>query len=73
MVQNLKSFLNEKIDVIKKMTRPGPKEITSELFQMMNTSLDSHIVSYLNIEFFNPRRKGTGTVEQFFRKAIHII
>ena len=67
MVQNLKSFLNEKIDVIKKMTRPGPKEITSELFQMMNTSLDSHIVSYLNIEFFNPRRKGTGTVEQFFR------
>ena len=33
---------------------------------MLYCSMDSHIVSYLNIEFYNPRRKSTGTVEQFF-------
>ena len=62
----LKQFLNLKIDVLDKIKRAGPEEITSELYQMINCSLDSHIVSYVNIEFFNPRRKSTGTVEQFF-------
>ena len=33
---------------------------------MVHCSLDSHIVSYLNCEFFNTRRKSTGSVEQFF-------
>ena len=34
MVLALKSFLDEKIDVLKKMRRPGQGEITAELFQM---------------------------------------
>ena len=66
LVYALKTFLDEKINVLKKLSRPGPREITAELMQMIYCSLDSHIVSYLNIEFFNTRRKSTGSVEQFF-------
>ena len=62
----LKDFLNENIDVFDKLKRSGAKEITAELYQMINFSLDSHITTYLNLEYFNPRRKSTGTVEQFF-------
>ena len=66
MVHALKTFLNDKICVLSKVKRPSSREITSELFQMLNCTLDSFIISYLNIEFFNPRRKSTATVEQFF-------
>ena len=33
---------------------------------MLNVTIDSFVVSYLNLPFFHPRRKGTGSVEQFF-------
>ena len=62
----LKAYLEERIDITDKLLRPGPNELTAELLQMLYCSMDSHIVSYLNIEFYNPRRKSTGTVEQFF-------
>ena len=65
-IDALKKFLNEKVNVLHKLTRPGPAEITAELYQMLHCTLDSHLVSFLNIEFFNPRRKSTGSVEQFF-------
>ena len=65
-VINLKRFLESKIKPIKKVSKSSQHEISSELYQMLHCTLDSHIVSYLNIEFFNPRRKSTGTVEQFF-------
>ena len=63
---NLKMFLSEKIQAISKISKPTPDEISSELYQMIQCTLDSFIVSYINMEFFNPRRKSTGTVEQFF-------
>ena len=66
LVFNLKTFLEEKINTLDKLKRPGSLEMTAELLQMIYCSLDSHIVSYLNIEFFNTRRKSTGSVEQFF-------
>ena len=62
----LKEFLNTKIDMFDKLKRSGAEEITPELYQMINFTLDSHIITYLNLEYFNPRRKSTGTVEQFF-------
>ena len=65
-IYKLKTFLEQKIDIINKIKRPTSTEMTAELVQMIYCSLDSHIVSYLNIEFFNPRRKSTGSVEQFF-------
>ena len=43
--------------------------ITNELLQMINCSLDSHIATCANLEFFNPRRKSTGSVEQFFSQV----
>ena len=63
---NLKMFLLQKIKAISKISKPTPDEISSELYQMIQCTLDSFIVSYINMEFFNPRRKSTGTVEQFF-------
>ena len=65
-VHNLKMFLNEKIQVCARLKRPGNKTITNELWQMLHASLDSHIATSLNMEFFHPRRKSTGSVEQLF-------
>ena len=65
-VLNLKKFLDEKTNPIERLRRAGSKDITNELLQMMNCSLDSHVVSFLNMSHFNARRKGTLTVEQFF-------
>ena len=63
---NLKDFIDRKTDITTKVKRPGPDEISNELLQMLYCTLDSHIVSYVNLEFYNPRRKSTCTVEQFF-------
>ena len=63
---NLKNFLIEKNNLIDRLKRPDSKNITNELFTMTLCSIDSHIFTYLNLEFFNPRRKSTGTVEQLF-------
>ena len=49
-----------------RINRPGIETISNELLQMIHCSLDSHIVSFLNMSHFNSRRKGTLTVEQFF-------
>ena len=62
----LKQFLNEKIDVLDRIKRPGSGAITNELLQMIHASCDSHFITSLNIEFHHPRRKSTGSVEQFF-------
>ena len=65
-VFELKAFLDEKINLIDRLNRPGIKTISNELLQMIHCSLDSHMVSFLNMSHFNSRRKGTLTVEQFF-------
>ena len=65
-VYNLKQFLYSHIKVHERLKRPGGQTITNELWQMINASLDSHIVTSLSLEFFHPRRKSTGSVEQFF-------
>ena len=65
-VYNLKKFLTEKIQVCARLKRPGNNTITNELWQMLHASLDSHIATSLNMEFFHPRRKSTGSVEQLF-------
>ena len=39
-VYNLKKFLDEKNDPIKRLQRTGGTDITNELFQMINCSLD---------------------------------
>ena len=62
----LKTFLEDKISILDKIRRPGANQLSSELVQMIHCTLDSHLVTYLNCSFFNPRRKSTGTVEQFF-------
>ena len=62
----LKQFLYGKIDICDRIKRPGKGAITNELLQMIHASCDSHLVTSLNLEFFHPRRKMTGSVEQFF-------
>ena len=62
----LKSFLDEKIDPVKRLKRPGNENMSNELLQMIHCSLDSHIVTFLNMSHFNARRKSTLTCEQFF-------
>ena len=65
-IWNLKEFVSTKVDPLERIGRPKTSTITNELLQMLYASLDSHIVTFLNLEFFHPRRKSTGTVEQFF-------
>ena len=52
---NLKNFLVEKNDIFERLKRPDKKNITNELYTMTLTSIDSHLFTYLNLEFFNPR------------------
>ena len=61
-----KCYLDSKINMLNKISKPGVDQISAELVQMLYCTLDSHIVNYINLEFFNPRRKSTGSVEQFF-------
>ena len=63
---NLKNFLLEKNNVLDRLKRPDERHLTNELFQMTLCSIDSHICTYLNLEFFNPRRKSTSSVESLF-------
>ena len=65
-IYKLKTYIDEKINPIDRIHRPGGDAISNELLQMINCSLDSHLVSFLNMSHFNARRKGTLTVEQFF-------
>ena len=61
-----KNFLIDKNSIFDRLKRPDKKNITNELFMMTLCSIDSHIITYLNLEFFNPRRKSTSTVESLF-------
>ena len=61
-----KRYLLEKNDIFERIRRPDNDSITNELFVMTLCSIDSHIFTYLNLEFFNPRRKSTSTVEMLF-------
>ena len=63
---NLKNFIVEKNKILSRLKRPDEKNITNELFMMTLCSIDSHLFTYLNLEFFNPRRKSTSTVEMLF-------
>ena len=63
---NLKNFIVEKNKILARLKRPDEKNITNELFMMTLCSIDSHLFTYLNLEFFNPRRKSTSTVEMLF-------
>ena len=68
-IYKLKIFLDDNINVIDRLSKPGTDSITNELWQMINVTLDSHITTYANLEHFNPRRKSTGGVEQFFSQV----
>ena len=52
--------------VTSRIRRPSGEDITNELYQMTLVSIDSHIFTSINMEFFHPRRKSTATVEQLF-------
>ena len=65
-ILNLKYFLDAKIVVLDRFHKKDKSCITSELLQMLHTSLDSHVTTYANLDKFSTRRKSTGTVEQFF-------
>ena len=67
-IYKLKLFLDEKISVFDQLKKAGNVKdcITNELLQMIHASLDSHVTTFANLEYFNPRRKCTGSVEQFF-------
>ena len=54
----LKSFLEEKSDFVERLKRPDSENMTNELLQMVLTTLDSYVYNYLNLQFFNVRRKG---------------
>ena len=62
----LKHFVESKNEVFHRLKRPDSSHITNELYQMTLCSIDSHICTYLNLEFFNPRRKSTSSVEMLF-------
>ena len=62
----LKKFLDELTDPIMRLKRPEKETITNELLQMLHCSLDSHIITFLNMSHFNAHRKYTLTCEQFF-------
>ena len=63
---DLKTFIEDKNPVLDRIRRPDSKSITNELYQMILCSIDSYVFTYRNVEFFNPRRKSTASVEQFF-------
>ena len=65
-IYTLKLFLEEKIDLLSVILKSGQSIPSKELLQMIFASLDSHVLTYANIDRCNPRRKGTGSVEQFF-------
>ena len=63
---SLKQYVESKNDVFQRLIRSDGNHITNELYQMTLCSIDSHICTYLNLEFFNPRRKSTSSVEMLF-------
>ena len=63
---NFKNFLMQKNNIFERIRRPDSRNITNELYMMTLCSIDSHIFTFLNLEFFNPRRKSTSTVEMLF-------
>ena len=65
----LKSFLEEKSDFVERLKRPGSENMTNELLQMVLTTLDSYIYNYLNLQFFNVRRKGKLSKHSLFIKC----
>ena len=65
-VIRLKTFLLEKNQTLQRLKRPDSKHITNELYQMVLCSVDSHVCTYLNLQFFHPRRKSTSSVEMLF-------
>ena len=62
----LKTLLLEKNTTMERLKRPDSKHITNELYQMVLCSIDSHVCTYLNLQFFHPRRKSTSSVEMLF-------
>ena len=62
----MKTFIEDNNSVIDRLTRAGNNFMTNELYQMILVTLDSHIYTYINMDYFHPRRKSTSTVEQFF-------
>ena len=63
---SLKNFINDQNSVLDRLRRPSDRKITNELLMMTLCSIDSFVVTYLNLQFFNPRRKSTSTVEMLF-------
>ena len=61
-----KNFMVDKNNIFDRLKRPNDSNITNELYMMTLCSIDSHLFTFLNLEFFNPRRKSTGTVEMLF-------
>ena len=65
-VMKLKTLLLEKNKTLDRIKRPDAEHITNELYQMILCSIDSHVCTYLNLQFFHPRRKSTSSVEMLF-------
>ena len=65
-IVKLKEFIEKKNSIVNRLTRASKDYITNDLYQMILVSLDSHVYTFLNMDYFNPRRKSTSTVEQFF-------
>ena len=63
---NFKNFLVQQNNIFERLQRPDSTNITNELYMMTLCSIDSHVFTFLNLEFFNPRRKSTSTVEMLF-------
>ena len=58
LIITLKTFLEANNNFVDRLKRPGREDITNELLQMVMTTLDSYIYTFMNLQFFNVRRKG---------------
>ena len=54
----LKSFIEERVNLLERLRRPNENSMTNELLQMILTTIDSYFFNSLNLEFFNVRRRG---------------
>ena len=69
----LKMYLEQRNEMCKRFKRADHQNMSNELLQMVLTTLDSYIYTSMNLQFFNVRRKGTGTVEQLFGQMMMMV
>ena len=72
-INSLKMFVEQKTDMAATLKRADNQNMTNELVQMLLTTLDSYMYTSMTMQFFNVRRKGTGSVEQLFGQMMMMI